>query len=85
LFIVAIIRKRRGRKGAKQNLRLVIVAIPRKGPLVLSITEFIPLNTTNEPILPIRIRANIISRPYGYEPRCSRNRFVVYAYRILAV
>jgi hypothetical protein len=85
LFIIVIIRRRRGRKGVKQNLRLVIVVIPRKGPLVLSITESIPLNTTNEPILPIRIRANIAPRPHGYKPRYSRNRSVVRAYRILAI
>jgi hypothetical protein len=66
-------------------LRLVIVAILRKGPLVLSITESIPSNTANEPILLVRIRANITPRPYGYKPRYSRNRFVVRAHRILVV
>jgi hypothetical protein len=85
LFIIAIIKKRKGRRGAEQNLRLVIAAIPRKGPPILSITESIPLNTANEPILPVRIRANIVSRPYRYEPRCSRNRSIIRAHRILAV
>jgi hypothetical protein len=85
LFIIAIIRRKRGRRGAEQNLRLVIVAILRKGPLVLSIAESIPSNTANEPILLIRIRANIIPRPYRYKPRCLRNRSVVYAHRILVV
>jgi hypothetical protein len=66
-------------------LRLVIIAIPRKGLLVLSITEFIPSNITNELILLVRIRANITPRPHKYKPRCSRNRFVVHAHRILAV
>jgi hypothetical protein len=85
LFIIVIIRKKKGRKGVEQNLRLVIVVIPRKNLLVLSITEFIPLNTTNEPILLVRIKANIILRPHGYKPRYSRNRFIIYAYRILAI
>jgi len=66
-------------------LRLVIVAIPRKGLLVLSIAEFILLNTANELILLVRIRVNIVPRPYRYEPRYSRNRFVIRAHRILVV
>jgi hypothetical protein len=85
LFIIAIIRRRRGRRGAKQNLRLVIVVIPRKSLLVLSITESIPLNTANEPILLVRIRANIVPRPHKYKPRYSRNRFVIRAHRILVI
>jgi hypothetical protein len=85
LFIVAIIRRKRGRRGIKQNLRLVIVTIPRKGLLVLSIIESILSNTTNELILLVRIKANIIPRPHRYKPRYSRNRFVVHAYKILAV
>jgi hypothetical protein len=85
LFIIVIIRKRRRRKGAKQNLRLVIAAIPRKSPLVLSITKFILSNTTNKPILPVRIKANIILQPYRYKPRYSRNRFIIHAHRILAI
>jgi hypothetical protein len=85
LFIVAIIKRKRGRRGAKQNLRLVIAVIPRKSPLVLSITESILSNTANEPILPIRIRVNIVPRPYRYKPRYSRNRSIVHAYKILAV
>jgi hypothetical protein len=85
LFIVVIIRRRRGKKGVEQNLRLIIVVIPRKGPLVLSITESIPLNITNEPILPVRIKANIVPRPYRYKPRYSRNRFVVRVHKILVV
>jgi hypothetical protein len=83
LFIIAIIRRRRGRRGVEQNLRLIIAAIPRKDPLVLSITESILSNTTNELILLMRIRANIAPRLYGYEPKYSRNRFVICAYRIL--
>jgi hypothetical protein len=85
LFIIIIIRKRKGRRGAEQNLRLVIIIIPRKGLLVLSITKSIPSNIINKPILLVRIKVNIVLRPYRYKPRYSRNRFVICVYKILVV